>query len=135
MTHTRNAATSVGSMMFSAAIFGFFGFMLAWPERSMATNELIPLVLTLKWTVRLTAAAFLLSALVAMAQPYAGNLLYGVFGLASAAMLAVVVVWDFNSPYSPGIHWFLLLVFAVWNGYSSWAGLRECGVLGGPRYS
>ncbi len=115
-----------GMMLLSAAIFGFFGFMMIFPEIDSMTGKLIPMVVALKWTLRAAAVAFLLSAGLSMANPRAGNILYSGVSLISAGLFAVVAVWDIMTPqYMSGVHWFLLLVFAAWNGYAALSGLRE----------
>ncbi len=114
-----------GIMLLSAAIFGFFGFMTPFPELDANTGELIPLVLTLKWTLRITAVALLAAGLVAMAQPLVGDIVYSVTGLVSAIMLVVVGVWDLLVEYHSGVHWFLLFAFAAWNGWGSYSGLQS----------
>ena len=43
-----NALAGPGMMFLSAAIFGFFGFMLVFPEIASTTGKLIPMVVTLK---------------------------------------------------------------------------------------
>ncbi|MHC4992365.1 MAG: hypothetical protein ACYTGC_15435 [Planctomycetota bacterium] len=112
-----------GSMIFSALLFGFFGFLWGYPLLT-PTNQIIPMVATLMWTVRGTAITFLAAGLLAMAAPRPGNLLYSVAGLVSSGLFVVVAVWDLNSPLVSGIPWYLLLLFAVWNGYGAWAGLK-----------
>ena len=114
-----------GVMLLSAGIFGYFGFMLAFPEVDRTTGAMIPLVVTLKWTLRITAVAFALAAFLTMAAPRPGNIVYAAVGLVSALMFLVVAAWDLSSPYGSGVHWFLLVVFAAWNGFGSWSGLRE----------
>ncbi|MEE9129033.1 MAG: hypothetical protein V3T84_03375 [Phycisphaerales bacterium] len=121
-----NALTGPGMMFLSAAIFGFFGFMMVFPEIASTTGKLIPMVVTLKWTLRAAAVAFLLSAVLSMANPRAGEILYAGVSLISAGLFAVVAVWDLMTPqYVSGVHWFLLLVFAAWNGFGSYSSLRE----------
>jgi hypothetical protein len=118
------ALAGPGMMILSAAIFGYFGFMTMFPEIDSTTGKVIPLVVTLKWTLRVSAVAFFAAALATVAKPVAGNLLYAGLGVVSAIALAVVGVWDLTSTYYSGIHPFLLFLFAAWNGYSSWSSLR-----------
>lgn len=122
-------------MLFSAAIFGFFGFMTSFPEIDTATGDLIPLVVTLKWTLRASAIAFALCAGIAMSNRFSGNLAYSLIGLLSAGMLAIVGVWDLTSPFHTGISPILLFIFAAWNGFSSYAGLREVMAVAGAAKS
>lgn len=114
-----------GVMLFSAAVFGFFGFMMAFPEIDVQTGKTIPLVVTLKWTLRAAAIAFFAAAIISMGAITPGNLLFSFVGLCSALMFLVIAIWDLNSPFESGVHPFILFVFAAWNGYSSWMGLQE----------
>lgn len=117
----------IGSMLLSAAIFGFFGFyFVGWAHEWTVDDERVWLVTTLKWTVRGGALLFLLSAGIAWLNAWWGNLVFSLVGLAVAAALIGVAVWDMNSNYSAGISIVLLVILAAWNGYHSWAGLREC---------
>ena len=120
----RSPLAGPGIMLLSAAIFGYFGFMLAFPELDAKTGSLIPLVITLKWTLRAGAIGFLSAAVITMVNTSAGNLLYALVGIVSAAMFVGIAVWDLGSAWHSGVHPFLLFVFAAWNGYSSFTGLR-----------
>ncbi len=119
-----NLLAGPGIMLISAAIFGYFGFMTLFPEVDANTGQLIPLVVTLKWTLRVSAIAFFAAAAITMAKSLPGNLLYAVFGVFSAVALLVVGVWDLSSTFFSGVHPFLLFLFAAWNGYGSWTSLR-----------
>ena len=122
--------TSPGIMLLSAAIFGYFGFMLAFPEIDPTTGQKIPLVVTLKWTVRGAAILFLLSALLAMVNGPVGSALYAIGGVITAVLFLAIAGWDLASPFRAGIHPFLLVVFAIWNGMGSLSalpGLRFAG--------
>jgi hypothetical protein len=114
-------------MFLSAAIFGYFGFGVGYPETDTVTGKAIPMVLTLKWSVRGAAVAFLAAGGLTLVHPGLGNGLYAVAGLIAAALFCVVAAWDLGSTYASGIHPFLLLVFAAWNGYASFSGLRARG--------
>ena len=112
-------------MIISAVIFGYFGFATAWPQYTAAQPpQLIPMVVVLKWTLRAGAAAFALSALLAVLGSILGAMLYSIAGLITAGLFLVVAVWDVTSPFNSGIHWILLVIFALWNGFGSWNGLR-----------
>jgi hypothetical protein len=112
-------------MLFSAAVFGFFGFMMSFPEIDVQTGKTIPLVITLKWTLRVAAIAFFAAAIVSMIAISPGNLLFSFIGLCSAVMFVVIAIWDLSSPFHSGVHPFILLIFAAWNGYGSWMGLQD----------
>jgi hypothetical protein len=118
-------AEGPGIMLLSAALFGYFGFMMAFPEIDVQTGLTNPLVVTLKWGLRATAIALLPAAVVTMMAPLPGNLLYSLVGLASSVFFLVIVGWDLAAPYDSGVHPALLLLFAAWNGYGSWTGLRR----------
>ena len=121
-----------GVMLLSAAIFGYFGFMTVFPELD-ADGDPIPLVVTLKWTLRMSAIAFLATGLLVLAKPLPANLLFGGLGLVSAVMLAIIGVWDLASPFASGIPPVLLFIFAVWNGLSSLSGLQAALRMRAPR--
>ena len=91
-----------GIMLLSAALFGYFGFMMAYPELDVQTGQLIPLVVTLKWTVRAAAIGFLIAAIGAMAMPRLGNIIYALVGVLSAIMFIVVLIWDLGSKWDSG---------------------------------
>src|SRR5688572_15420759 len=92
-----------GVMLFSAAVFGFFGFMMAFPEIDVQTGKTIPLVITLKWTLRAAAIAFFAAAIISMVAMTSGNLLFSFVGLCSAVMFLVIAIWDLNSPFESGV--------------------------------
>ncbi|MHC5005148.1 MAG: hypothetical protein ACYTJ0_18740, partial [Planctomycetota bacterium] len=98
------------------AIFAYFGFMLLFPAD--------PLAIGLMWALRVTAVGFLVAALLSMGAPRPGELLYAAIGLASAAAFVIIAVWDLATPRVSGVAPVLLLIFAAWNGYGSWGGLR-----------
>ena len=131
-TAASESRTQVFFMLLSAAVFAYFGFAMSWAHQytgpgSPTPNVLIPMVAVLKWTLRAAAVGFGVAALVAMAQPRIGSLLYSVTGLVTAIAFLVVAIWEWTNPqgYFSGVPAILLLIFAAWNGYGSWAGLRE----------
>ena len=110
-------------MLFSAALFGYFGFYLIKPVSTSGQPILFMVLLT--WTLRISAALFLLSALLTVVRPILGNLLYSLVGVVGAGLFVVVVVMDFTDPKNQTISPILLLLFAAWNGYGSWSALRS----------
>lgn len=120
-----------GVMIFSAVIFGYFGFLgVQWNYNSVVTGQFLLYVAILDWTLKCTAVGFALSAMVTLANRFAGNLVYSIISLLSAVAFMIVAVWDlvdtqhstFALPFIPG--WVLLLAFAAWNGYSAMMSLR-----------
>lgn len=113
-------------MLVSAALFGFFGFVVQWSTIGI-NGQTLPFMVLFIWTMRITALWFLVSALLVFARRREGYLLYAVGGLGSAIALVVIAVMDFMD----GAHTifayaeFLLPIFALWNGWSSWGSLRE----------
>ncbi len=69
-----------------------------------------------------------------MAGSILGPLLYAVVGLITAIIFAIVAVWEWTNPngYFSGVPAILLIIFAVWNGFGSYSGLRE--VIGAWKY-
>ena len=124
--------SGVGGMLFSAAIFGYFGFfVLDWSTPGVDGQPVL-FRLLLGWTLRGSAIGFAVAAALTLARPWAGRLLYAVIGLLGAVLLVTVAVMDYRDTqhgmfrFSP----ILLPLFAAWNGYGSWTGLRA---LLGPR--
>ncbi len=118
--------TGPGIMIISGLIFGFFGFFYAdWNTPGLDGDPLLFRQL-LGWTLKIAAIAFLLCAGLTFAQPVAGNLVYAVIGVVSAVMFVVVAILDVADKrhgimaYGP----IVLLLFAAWNGYGSWQGIR-----------
>jgi hypothetical protein len=113
-----------GIMLISAAIFGYFGFFTGLTAQTAAGNTVFFFALLL-WTLRVTAIAFVVSAALTAVQPLAGNLIYSVFGILSAVGLVVVGVMDLaDAQHAAAIPPLLAFLFAAWNGYGSWTGLR-----------
>ena len=113
-------------ILISAGLFAWFGFRTSWAHQYTNTQppELVTMVVVLKWTLRVGAIAFGLSAILSMAGLRAGPAIYALAGVVTAALFLIVAIWDWSSPYYCGIPVVLLVIFAVWNGFSSWTGLR-----------
>lgn len=116
-----------GMMLISAALFGFFGFfMVNWNTPGVNGQAVLFRVLC-GWTLKVSAIVFIISAVLTMVNRTAGNLLYSAAGLIGAVLFVIVAILDVLDPqhstvaYGPAI----LLLFAAWNGYGSWASLRE----------
>lgn len=115
-------------MVIAAALFAYFGFGMDWTHRYTAgpDPQLLPMVALLMYTLRISAIAFAISAILAALGALPGLILYAVVGLLGAVAFAAVAAWDLFEPrYFSGLSPFLLLVFAAWNGYSSWQMLRH----------
>ena len=112
-------------MLLSAAIFGYFGFATSWNYNSTITGEFLLFVALLDWTLKGSAIAFLVAALLTFVRPLAGNLIFGLAGAMGAVLLLVIAGLDFVDKQHTALHPLLLLIFAAWNGYGSFSGLRE----------
>jgi hypothetical protein len=108
-------------MILSALIFGYFGFRMS---STALDGEFVLFFALLTWTLRISAGLFVLSAILTFVVPVVGNLLYALVGVVGAGLFVVVAVMDIADPYDASVPWWLLLVFAAWNGYSSWLALR-----------
>lgn len=117
------ALAGSGMMLFSAALFGYFGFTTSFNYQGI-NGQFLLFVAILDWTLKGSAIAFLLCGLIAFGNRLVGNLLYSVFGLISAVLLLVVAVLDVLDTQHTAISPLLLLLFAAWNGYGSWTGLQ-----------
>ena len=124
-----DAKSQVFFMLISGGIFAYFGFATPWAHQYTTTTPpvLLPMVVLLKWSLRGGAIAFGISALISLTGSAFGPLLYVVVGLITAAIFAVVAVWEWTNPngYFSGVPAILLIIFAAWNGYGSLSGLRE----------
>jgi hypothetical protein len=128
-THDRGLLAGPFVMFISAAIFGYFGFFFGLTSTTTAGNVVFFFGLLL-WTLRIAAIGFLLSGLLTFAAPLAGNLLYSVTGLLSAAGLVLVGIMDLaDAQRAAAISPVLAFLFAAWNGYGAWSGLRSVAVL------
>ncbi len=114
-------------MLFSAALFGFFGiFYVDWNALGVDGQVVLFRVL-LGWTLKISAGMFAVAGVITFSRPRIGNLLYTLTGIASAGLFVVVAVMDVTDerhgfmPYGPVV----LLLFAAWNGYGSWSALRS----------
>lgn len=115
-----------GMMFFSAAIFGYFGFFYAtWNYYSVINGQFLLFVALLDWTLKVSAIANLIAGLITFANAKAGNLLYGFVGLLGAILFLVIAIMDILDKQHTAISPFLLLIFAAWNGYASFSGLKE----------
>jgi hypothetical protein len=120
--------TDVFFMIISALLFAWFGFATGWAHQYTNTQpaQLIVMVVVLKWTLRIAAILFGISALLTLIGALAGEVLYSLTGLLTAVLFIVVAIWEWTNPqgYYSGVPAFLLVIFAVWNGYGSLLGLR-----------
>lgn len=127
-----NVQSQAVYMFISALLFGYFGFFGDWSHQmttATATppNTLIPMVVLLKWTLRVGASCFLLAGGLAAAGQLFGVTINCLAGLVASMIFVVVAIWEWTNPqgYFSGVPAILLVVFAIWNGYSSWMGLNE----------
>jgi hypothetical protein len=131
-TQAAEARSQVLFMLISAGLFAYFGFAGSWAHQYTAPNApnpnaLVPMVAVLKWTLRAGAIAFGFAAILSLSGLAAGSLLYFVTGLITAVLFGIVAIWEWTNPqgYYSGVPAILLIVFAVWNGYGSWMGLKD----------
>lgn len=124
-----NAKGQVFFMLISGGIFAYFGFGSSWAHQYTTTTPpvLLPMVVLLKWSLRSSAIAYGVSALISLTGSMLGPLLYAVVGLITAIVFALVAAWEWTNPngYYSGVPAILLVIFAAWNGYGSFSGLRE----------
>lgn len=116
-------------MLISGGIFAYFGFANSWVHQYTNTTPpvLLPMVVLLKWSLRIGAIAFGVSALISFTGSVFGPLLYAIVGLITAVIFAIVAIWEWTNPngYYSGVPAILLIIFAAWNGFGSYSGLRE----------
>ena len=126
MNQTRHSGLLAGPfiMFISAAVFGYFGFASTFAYHSATTGQLLVYVPILEWTLKGSAIAFLLSAVLTFGSPLWGNMIYGAAGFISAVLFLVVAGLDLADTQHTVMSPILLVIFAAWNGYGSWSGLR-----------
>jgi hypothetical protein len=112
-------------MLISAAVFGYFGFGTTWIHTSQLTGGFLLFVALLDWTLKSACVGFVVSAVVTFVAPRLGSLLYSLVGLGSAILFVVVAGLDFMDKQHAALDPLILLLFAAWNGYGSWMGIRE----------
>ena len=123
------ALAGPGIMFISAALFGYFGFFIGFLHTNFQGTFILFFAL-LDWTIKGTAVGFGLGGVITLFKPLFGNIVYGLTGLLSALMFVTISVMDFMDPHNMTISLpFLpgpipLLLFAAWNGYGSWFGIR-----------
>ncbi|UCD73952.1 MAG: hypothetical protein JSV91_09155 [Phycisphaerales bacterium] len=126
MSEPRSSAglAGPGMMLLSAVIFGYFGFTTSFVHTSAITGQLLIYVPMLEWTLKVTAILFAISGVAAFLRPLEANLLFCVAGLFSALLFVAVAVMDFADKQHMVMSPVLLLIFAAWNGFGSWSGLK-----------
>lgn len=118
-------------MVLGALIFGYFGFVMGWAHERTLDDELLWAVVLLKWSLRIGAILFALSAVLAYARFGVASTIAGVTSLATSIAFLVVAAWDWSMPqYSSGVHPLLLILFAAWNGWGGIEWIREQGGAG-----
>lgn len=112
-------------LFLSTGVFGYFGFFATdWAHERLTSGELLPMIVLFKWTLRLSAIGFGVALLLAFAKRRESELLSGLVGVLGAIAFVAVGAWAMATGLSPGLPPILLLLFAAWNGYGSWASLR-----------
>ena len=120
-------------MLLSAAIFGYFGYFIGLTPTA-TTGEYVFFFALLLWTLRIGAVAFAVAGVLTLIARVIGNAIYAVAGLLSAIALVVVGVMDLmNDQYAAAISPILAFLFAAWNGYGAWQGLRDVLAASGSR--
>ncbi len=121
----RSGGDDIFGLLLSVLLFGYFGFFQSWAHERTLEGELLPMVVVLKWTLRISTIAFAIAAILALARRRESHLVAGVTGLLGAIAFAAVAIWDFATPeYFAGPPTILLAVFALWNGYVSFLSVR-----------
>ena len=122
---TRTTLAGPGIMLFTAVLFGFFGFVINWNPRGI-DGTFLWWVAACEWTLKGSALAFFLAAGISFGNLLIGNLVYSAVSLLGAILFIAIAVADFLDDrhtianYAP----ILLLIFGLWNGFSGIQGLR-----------
>ena len=138
------ARTQVFFMLLSAGIFAYFGFATTWIYTGV-NGQFLLFVVLLDWTLKITAIAFGVSALLNWSAISRATATRDFRKASAASPVAPSMrrtpcatppsLVTTNTAMSP----VLLFIFAAWNGYGSWTGLQEAlalrGSLASPRPS
>jgi hypothetical protein len=100
------------SMFFSAAIFGFFGFMWSGPG-----TYPVPLYELMIWSLRGGAIGYALAGVLALAGLPVARPVYAAVGGITALIFVVIGVWHFVVPGLPAFTGALFLFFGLFNGH------------------
>jgi len=119
--HTGFAGPAI--MFVSALIFGYFGFSTSFIHTG-SNGQLLFYVPLLEWTLKVSAVAFVACGLITLRDARLGNFLYAAIGLLGSLALVTVAVMDFLDTQHTVMSPVILLLFAAFNGYCSWHGLR-----------
>ena len=111
-------------MFISAALFGYFGFFMGLTSTT-AAGQVVFFFALLVWTLKVGAIGFIVSAVLTLVAPLGGNLIYAVIGLLTAVALVVIGIMDIaDTQNAAALPPLLAFLFAAWNGYGSWFGLK-----------
>lgn len=120
---TRQPTDFLGPLI-STVLFGYYGF-LAGLDTHGSAGEPIALWIAFVWSLRISAVLFAICLVLAARGNPRELLWYGISGAIATAGLAAVLVWDFADPNALAVSPFILLIFVAWNGYSSFATIRD----------
>ncbi|MHC4909905.1 MAG: hypothetical protein ACYTF9_09325 [Planctomycetota bacterium] len=116
--------TSEGAfwMLFSALLFGYFGWTMSGTN---SEGEVYFLFALLTWTLRVSSILFGLSGILCFVAARPAQLLYAFSGIGSSLALCAVIVMDLiDTSARAAISPFILGLFVALNLYSSIGGLR-----------
>ena len=119
----RQPADLFGPLL-STVLFGYYGFVAGLDTHGSA-GEPIALWIAFVWVLRVSAVLFAACFVLALRGNPRELLWYGVSGAIASAGLAGVFLWDLVDPNSLAVHPVLMLIFIAWNGYSSFATIRD----------
>lgn len=110
----------VFSLLLSTLLFGYFGFLYGLTDRAAPDGPVIPMFATFLWTLRLSAIGFAIAFVLALLRQPVANIVSGVVGLLGAVAFLGLAIWDWMDPaYGLRLSPIVLVLFAMWNGYSS----------------
>ncbi|MEY3143242.1 MAG: hypothetical protein RLY21_1735 [Planctomycetota bacterium] len=132
-THENRSAGGFGSApdvlapLLSTAIFGYYGFLSGTTaDTTDADGNTVPLWIASLWILRLATILFLGSTIVAVMRTQRATLIHGLAGGLATLGLATILIWDQLEPaYDFACPPLILLVFIVWNGFTSFLTVRE----------
>ncbi|MHC4948983.1 MAG: hypothetical protein ACYTG1_12100 [Planctomycetota bacterium] len=116
--HAPSAVASPGAMFFSAAVFGLFGFYMFSGNQSQLLFDLVV------WSLRGGAIGFAVAGVLALLRVPMAEAFYLLVSAVTAVLFAVTGIGHLVDPAVGNFNGLLLLLFAAWNGWGTWEGIR-----------
>ena len=112
-------------MFITAAIFGYFGFVMGFSTINAATNQTIPYVVLFMNTMKIGAVAFAVTGILTTVNRLYGNLTYNLLSIIAAVTFVIVAIMDIMDQQTTLITGapYILIIVAAFMGFMAVAEL------------